>query len=449
MDQPTYDLIIVGAGPGGYVAAERAGHRGLKTLIVEKSHLGGVCLNEGCIPSKTLLYSAKLFHHATHGAAYGVVAEKVSFDLATVMKRKTKVIETLRKGVEFQMNRNQVTVVKGVAKLLDRQRVEVNGQTYAGKNIMLATGSAPIRPPLPGADQPHVLTSSEIFDIKELPKRLVIVGGGVIGMEFACFFSHVGVDVTVVEMLPEILPPYDPELAVGLRRALKHVTYQLGCKVEKIGANDVTFSQDGKATTIPADLVLLSIGRRPNTQGLGLDTAGVDCDKGGIKVNERLETNLPGVFAVGDVNGKSQLAHSASRMGEVVVNNLTGRPDRMRYHAIPYVVYTFPDVAAVGLTAAQAEAQGRRVASFKLPMSANGRHLAEHEQPQGFVKAVVDADSRVLLGLHMLGDYAAELIATCAAMIEAELRVADIRDIVFPHPTVAETMRDAIWELPL
>ncbi len=445
-----YDLIIIGAGPGGYVPAERAGHRGLKTMIVEKSHLGGVCLNEGCIPSKTLLNSAKMFHHTEEGKPYGVETSGLSFNLGSAMKRKDKVINQLRKGVEYQMNRHHIDVVKGTASFVDRLTIDVEGKQYKGKNIMISTGSSPIRPPIPGADQPHVLTSSEIFDIEKLPEKIVIIGGGVIGMEFACFFSAVGVDVTVVEMLDEILPPFDPELAVGLRKSLKKVNYQLGCKVEKIGKKDVTFStKDGKSETIPADMVLMSVGRSPNVNGLGLEKIGMDFDRSGIKVNKKMETNVPNVFAVGDVNGMSLLAHSASRMGEVVVNNLTGRPDLMRYHAIPYVVYTFPDVIACGLSEAQAKEAGIDAVTAKLPMQASGRHLAEHHRPDGFVKVVADRDTRMLLGVHMLGTYGAEIVSTACAMLEAEFRVDDIRDTVFPHPTVAEIVREACWELEL
>ncbi len=444
-----HDLIVIGAGPGGYVAAARAGARGLKVLLTEKKDLGGVCLNEGCIPSKTLLHSAKLFRHARDSEAYGVYVENPRFKLADVMKRKAKVVGTLRKGMAYQLKRHKVTVVEGEAAFAEPHSITINDQTYHGKNIIIATGSEAMRLPIPGADQMHVLTSREILELTQLPKSIVIVGGGVIGMEFACFFSSVGVEVTVIELLPEILPFFDPDLATGLRRALPEISCHLGCRAEEIGKNDVTFTKNGKAQKIPAELVLLAVGRRPYTQGLKLEKIGLDAGKTGIKVNELLQTNVPNVYAVGDVNGKSPLAHAASRMGEVAANTITGQRDRMRYHAIPWVVYTFPEVAAVGLTVAQAEEQGREVASFKLPMTANGRYLAEHEQASGFCKVVVDAESRALLGVHVLGSYASELIYGAATMIEAELRVEDIRDIVFPHPTVSESLRDAILELPL
>ncbi|OVE80973.1 dihydrolipoyl dehydrogenase [bacterium M21] len=444
-----YDLIVIGSGPGGYVAAERAGGHGLKTMIVEKSHLGGICLNEGCIPSKTLLYSAKLYQQAVNGAVYGVLADGVRFDLAAAMKRKNKTMMTLRKGVAYQMKRHKVEVLTGEATFLDDQTISVEGNTYRAKNFIVATGSSPVRPPIPGADLPHVLTSSEIFYLEQLPEKLVIVGGGVIGMEFACFFSAVGVEVTVVEMLEEVLPTFDPDLAQGLRRQMRAVTFKLGSKVASIDAQLVTLSKGEEVETIPADMVLMSVGRCPNTAGLGLESAGVDIGPNGIVVDDKMQTTNPHIFAVGDVNGKSLLAHSASRMGEVVVNNLVESDDTMRYHAVPYVVYTFPDVAACGMTERQALAAGRKVDVAKLAMQANCRHQAEHNRPAGMVKVVVDAESRRLLGVHMLGTYASELIHSAAIMIEQEMKVEDIRKIIFPHPTVGEIVRDALWELPM
>ncbi|MCJ8330597.1 MAG: dihydrolipoyl dehydrogenase [Lentisphaeria bacterium] len=442
-----YDLIIIGAGPGGYVAAERAGHKGLNVLIIERSYLGGVCLNEGCIPSKTLLYSAKLFKQARSSEAYGVTAENVSFSLETAMGRKQKIMENLRKGVAFQMKRNKVTVVEGEAKFTSRTTVEVNGESYTGKYIIIATGSEAIRPPIPGADQDHVMTSREVLVVEKLPKAIAIVGGGVIGMEFACFFTSVGVKVTVIEMLPEILPPFDPDLSAALKKSLGDVDYKLSCKVKEITADAVIYEENGEDKSVTADAVLLSIGRSPNTQNIGLEEIGLDFDRRGIKVNDKLETNLPGIYAVGDVNGLSPLAHSASRMGEVVVNNLTGRKDHMRYTAIPLVVYTNPEIAAVGITEAEAKEQGIAVEVFTMPMTANGRYLAEHEKGNGLCKVVVNKDSRVLLGVHLLGQHCSEMVFGAAAMIEAEFRIEDIQDCVFPHPSVSEIIRDTIWAM--
>ena len=447
MSENTYDLIVIGAGPGGYIAAERAGAKGKKAVLIEKEHLGGVCLNRGCIPSKTLLYSAKLFTQARHSQVYGVYVENSYFDLSQVMARKQKTIETLRRGIAFQMKRHHVEVVQGEATLVDRRTVQVNGSQYRADNIIIATGSSPIQPPIPGADQPHVLTSDQILDIDALPESLVIIGGGVIGCEFASFFSSVGVKVAVIEMLPEILPMMDAELAAMLRKSMKGVDFHIGCKVQCIVADNVTYDQDGKQHTIAAETVLMSIGRKPNVAGLGLEKVGVDFDQRGIKVNDKLQTNIPGIYAIGDVNTKSMLAHSASRMGEVAVNNMFGRPDVMRYQAIPWVVYTMPEIASVGLTETQAAAQGIATQTASLPMTANGRFLAENEGKRGLWKVIVDAQTQALLGVHIIGASASELIYGAAAMIEDEFRVQDIEEVVFPHPTVSELFKDTLFEI--
>lgn len=443
-----YDLIVIGAGPGGYVAAERAGAKGKRVLLIEKGPLGGVCLNEGCVPSKTLLYAAKTYSHALHGAAYGVETTGVRFNLDTVMARKAKVIDTLRKGIAAQMKRFKVEVVSGSAKFVDRQTVAVGEQTYQGQNILIATGSSPVVIPIPGHNLPHVVTSTGILEVKTLPKKLAIIGGGVIGMEFASFFSQVGVEVSVIEMLPEILPNFDADLVQMLKKALTGVTCYVGAKVESVTPDSVTFTRAGKQESVAADLVLMSVGRRPNTAGLGLEQIGLDFDpRGGIRVDECLRTNLPGIYAVGDVNGKSLLAHSASRMGEVAVNTMFGPPDHMRYNGIPWVVYSNPEVAGVGLTETQAKAQGRKVDVGKLQLRANGRFLAESDKENGLCKVIVDHDTRVLLGVYMLGHACSEMIFGAATMVEMELRVPDIQELVFPHPTVSEIFRDTVFEL--
>jgi len=444
-----YDLIIIGAGPGGYIAAERAGHHGMKVLLVEKKQLGGVCLNEGCIPSKTLLNSAKIFHYAAHGETYGVHAENITFNFATAQQRKEKVMDTLRKGIAGLMKKFKVEVVSGKATLLRDRKIDVDGKVYQGKNILIATGSSPIKPPIPGVDLERVVDSTGILNLTSLPKSLTIIGGGVIGCEFACFFGSVGVPVTVIEMLPEICPPVDPEIAKVLRTELakKNITFHTGAKVEKITEDAVHFSINGKMETVMRDVVLVSTGRAPNVSGLGFEEAGLDFDRRGIRIDDRCATNLPGVWAIGDATGKTWLAHSASRMGEVVVNNLTGHKDIMRYHAIPGVVYTNPEVATVGMTEDQAIKAGRKVKIAKMPMSANGRYLAEHDADRGMIKTVVDAESSVLLGVHMIGGACSEMIFGAATMIEGEFRVSEIKDIVFPHPTTSEIIKDTLYAI--
>ncbi|HAS83884.1 MAG TPA: dihydrolipoyl dehydrogenase [Verrucomicrobia bacterium] len=439
-----YDLIVVGGGPGGYVAAERAGEHGKKVLLIEKGHLGGVCLNCGCVPSKTLLNSAKVYHYAAHGAAYGVTVEGVKFDLAKAMSRKREVLDTLRKGIAGLMKMNKVEVVQGTAKLVSNREVQVGDRRFTGENILIATGSSPARPPIPGIDNACVYDSTRLLDLEKMPERLIIVGGGVIGCEFACFFGTLGVPVSVIEMLPEICPAVDVEVAKMLRQELgkRNITFHLGARVLSIGDGEVTFATGDKQETLRAGHVLVATGRTCNVADLGLEAAGVDFDRRGIRIDDRCATNVPGVWAIGDATGRQWLAHSASRMGEVVVHNLCGRPDRMRYDAIPGVVYTTPEVATVGLTEAAAKERGIPVKTAKRPMSASGRFLAEHADGRGVCKVVVHAGTNALLGVHMIGGACSEMIYGAVVMIESEMRINEIEDLVFPHPTVSELIRE-------
>jgi dihydrolipoamide dehydrogenase len=443
-----YDVIILGGGPGGYIAAERTAARGHKTLLIEEKELGGVCLNEGCIPTKTLLNSAKLYTHGLEAEQFGVSFENPRFDLSAAMKWKEKVIQTLVKGVAYQMKRHGVEVVKGRGIFVDRNTIEAEGTRYTGKNIIIATGSSPMIPPIPGAEGDKVLTSSEILQIEKMPGRLAVIGGGVIGMEFASFFSSFGKEVHVIEMLDEILPTMDGELSKLMRREMKGtVEFHLGSKVVSIDGGKVTYETGGETQSLEADIVLMSVGRRPNVENNGFEKIGLNFTPKGVVVDEKMRTNLPGIYAVGDVNGKSLLAHSASRMGDVAAAVISGGDDRMRYHAIPWVVYTQPEAAGTGLTEAEAEAKEIAVESASLPMRANGRFLAENGNKSGICKVVTAADTGVLLGVHLLGGVSSEIIYGASAMIEAELRVKDIREVVFPHPTVAEVIKDTLWEL--
>ena len=449
-DSAEFDLIIIGAGPGGYVMAERAGHLGKKVLLVEKEHLGGVCLNCGCIPTKTLLNSAKHYVHAKEAPEFGVTTGEVKFDITKAMAWKKEVIETLRGGIGFMMKKNKVTVVTGNAKFLGPRKVQVGDKVYEGTNVVIATGSSPFVPPIPGAKQPHVMTSTEILNITEMPKTLTVIGGGVIGVEFASFFSSLGVKVDVIEMLEEIIPFMDREQAKEFRRALKgKVEFNLGCKVTEIDGHEVKYTNaKGESKSIQADIVLMSVGRVPNLGNMGFEEAGLDFDRRGIKVDEQQRTNLPNVYAIGDVTGKSQLAHSATRMGEVALNTICGQRDRFRMNAIPWAVYSMPEVAGCGYTEEQAQAAGHKVKTASLPLTMSGRFLAENgKRGPGSVKVIKDADTDVLLGVHMVGAGCSEMIYGAAVMIEAELRVKDIREIVFPHPTVGEVIRDTMFNL--
>jgi len=442
-----YDIIILGAGPGGYVAAERAGHAGLKVLLIEKAELGGVCLNAGCIPTKTLLSAAKTYAHAKEAEGIGVSVEKAVFQLERAMAWKTRVIDTLRKGIASQMKRFGVEIVRGEGVLVNNHTVKVGSTNYEAKNIILATGSSPAVPPIPGVENKKVVTSTELLDIKEMPKSVAIVGGGYIGMEFASFFAMLGVNVTVVEMMDEIIPILDKDFAALLRKSIPGITYELGAKVEEISDAGVTYSRGGKRSTVSADLILLSIGRRPNIEGFGFKEAGLAMERKGVRVDERMRTNLPGVYAIGDATGLSLLAHSASRMGEIAVKDILGKKDRWRSHAVPWVVFTNPEVAGCGLTEAEAKAKGLAVKTVTVPMRLSGRYLAEHPKEQGICKVVVDAATDVILGVNMIGSGCSEMIYGVALMIEAELRTKDIREMIFPHPTVCEVIREAMFEL--
>lgn len=441
-----YDIIIIGAGPGGYVAAERAGKLGKSVLIVEKDQLGGVCLNKGCIPTKTLLNSTKLYKQAKSSASYGVHAGDVSFNWTRAMSWKNEVVETQRNGVSFLMKENKVEVLKGSAELLEGKRVSVDGKIYEGENIIISTGSSNFIPSIPGSDGANVVTSDEILDLEKLPESIAVIGGGVIGMEFASLFSNLGIKVDVIEMMEEIIPMMDKDHARVMRREMKGINFHLSSQLLKIEGTRLTYMFGGKEETLEAELVLMAVGRKPNVQGL--QNTGLDINKGKIVVNEKLQTNLPGVYAVGDVTGLSMLAHSASRMGEVAVNNICGIQDRMRYTAIPWAVYTSPEAAGCGMTESEAIAKGRKVKTASVLMKHNGRFLAEHgKTAAGTCKVVVDAETEVLLGVHLLGGISSELVAGAAAMIESELRVNEIKQIIFPHPSLSEVIRDAVWAI--
>jgi dihydrolipoamide dehydrogenase len=379
-----------------------------------------------------------------------VTTGEISFDLSKAMAWKREVIETLRGGIGFMMKKNKVTVVNGTAKFLGSRKVQVGEKVYEGTDVVIATGSSPFVPPIPGADQLHVMTSTEILEVKELPKTLTVIGGGVIGVEFASFFSSLGVKVTVIEMLEEIIPFMDRAQAKEFRKALKgKVEFNLGCKVTAIDGHDVKYTDaKGEAQSIQADIVLMSVGRSPNLKDMGFEEAKLDFDRRGIKVDEQMRTNLPNVYAIGDVTGLSQLAHSATRMGEVALNTICGKADRFRRNAIPWAVYSMPEVAGCGMTEDQAKDAGHKIEAALLPLTMSGRFLAENgKRGPGSVKVIKDADTDVLLGVHMVGAGVSEMIYGAAVMIEAELRVQDIREIVFPHPTVGEVMRDVMFSL--
>ena len=371
----SYNLIIIGAGPAGCNAAERAAAAGLRTLLIEKQQLGGVCLNWGCIPTKTLIAAAKHYQIASAGADFGVRADNVTFEWTTAMARKTRTVETLRAGITARLEHRGVTVISGEARFIDPRTLSVAGSTYSAERILIATGARPAVPPIPGAST--ALTSRQILEIPQIPKTLAVIGGGVIGIEFASLFAALGTQVTVIEMLPEILPSIDPESAALLRRRLENrITFKLAAQVTQITPNRIHYTPAPEPASQPAQ----------------------------------------------------------------------SSPDRMRLHAVPSVVYSLPEAAGVGITEHQARASGREAVTRKLPMQYSGRYLAEYGREPGFGKIVIDPRTRTLLGVHLVGGQCSETIWGAAALIEGEFRIQDIRELIFPHPTVAEIMREVTWE---
>ncbi len=451
-----YDLIILGGGPAGYNAAERAGGAGLKTLVIEERALGGVCLNEGCIPTKTLLYSAKIYDYAKHGKDYGVTFGSAEIDHAFVVERKNKVVKQLVSGVGAKMKKAGVEVVNATAYIKGRDAdgftVVAGEKEYLGKQLLICTGSSAALPPIDGlADSlksGFALTNREVLDLKEIPKNIVVVGGGVIGLEMASYFNSVGSKVYVLEMLDHIAGATDREISELLKKeyAKRGVEFILGAKVTSIKNNSVSYEKDGKVSVIDCDYALVSIGRRPRTQGIGCENIGLKLERGAIVTNEYGKTNVPGVWAAGDVNGKSMLAHTAYREGEVCINNILGKKDRINYNSIPAVIYTNPEVASVGETSESVKEKGIDARIETLTLKYSGRYIAENEHGNGILKLIINNKHNNVIGVHMIGSYASEIIYGAAMMVETEMRVTDIQKLVFPHPTVCEVIREAMFE---
>lgn len=452
-----FDLLVIGGGPGGYLCAERAAQGGLKVALFEKRALGGTCLNEGCIPTKTLLNSSKMYRHAKESEAYGVIATGVTYDHAKVIQRKNKVVNTLVSGVGATMSANKVTVITADARIEGRAEegfaVKANGTLYTGSRLVIASGSETAIPPVPGLKEGlvrgFVVTNREVLDMTELPRELVVIGGGVIGLEMAYYFASVGVAVTVIEMMPKIAGATDPEICKVLTDSFRkrNMTFKLSCKVLEVKENSVVYEENGEKKELTCDKVLLSAGRRPATAGFGLETLSVQMDRAAIVTDRHMCTTVQNVYAIGDCNGKSMLAHTAYREAEVAVNHMLGKFDEMRYNVIPAVIYTDPEVASVGYSKEEAEKQGMRVKEVKLPMSYAGRYLAETDGGKGFIKLVVDTDRKCLVGCHMVGSYASEIIMTATMMVDTQMNPERLKKLVFPHPTVAEIIREAIFHI--
>ena len=451
-----YDLIVIGSGPGGYVTAIRGSQLGMKTAIVEKADLGGVCLNWGCIPTKALLRSAEVYHNAQHAEAYGLKAE-VSFDLDAVVKRSRGIAGQLSKGVQFLMKKNKIDVIKGFAKLSkggDAPKVEVDGKTYTAKHVILASGARARTLPQAGLapDGQFIWTYREAMVPDQIPDRLLVIGSGAIGIEFASFFNHFGSDVTVVEMVDRILPAEDAEISAMAakmisKRGIDLKTSTTVKSIEKGGnAVKVTFESDGKTETADYDRIILAIGIVGNVEDMGLEELGVEIDRTHIKTDPYSATGVKGLYAIGDVTGPPWLAHKASHEGVICVEKIAGHdPHPMNPANIPGCTYCQPQVASVGMTEAEAKEAGHELKVGRFPFIGNGKAIALGE-PEGMVKTVFDAKTGELLGAHMIGAEVTELIQGYTVARTLETTEHELMETVFPHPTLSEMMHEAVLD---
>ena len=450
-----YFLAIIGGGPAGYTAAEKASKAGKDVVLFEQNAVGGTCLNVGCIPTKSLLYGAKQYYNATHAQKYGMTAENVTFDFGAMQKRKTIVVRKLIAGIKQRLNNEHCTVVSGNATVLSTLPcgegqggvlVSCNGETYEAENLMICTGSTNFVPPIPGIkDNPAVWDSTDALAATELPKSIIIVGGGVIGMEFATLYHELGVSVTVIEAMPTILPNLDPEVVQILLDKYRKAGINIltSTKVESIDGNELT--ANGQQLT--ADKILVSVGRRANLQGLEA-LKDLELNRGAIVIDEFCRTSLPNVYACGDVTGKIMLAHVASRQAEVAVakmlNDQMVNDQMVNYNAIPSVVYTNPEIASVGITEAQAESMSIPVEVRKLPMTFSGRFMAENEGETGLCKMIIDANNHSVLGVHMIGNPCSEFISAASFAVSNGYTTEEMQQVVFPHPTVSEILHEIL-----
>lgn len=449
-----YFLAIIGGGPAGYTAAEKASKAGKDVVLFEQNAVGGTCLNVGCIPTKSLLYGAKQYYNATHAQKYGVTAENVAFDFAAMQKRKTIVVRKLVAGIKQRLNNEHCTLVSGAAEVVSRTdelvTVSCNGETYEAENLLICTGSTNFVPPIPGIkENEYVWDSTDALAATELPKSIIIVGGGVIGMEFATLYHELGVPVTIIEAMPTILPNLDQDIVNVLLEKYKKAGINIltSTKVESIegGKVNVKSQISNDQLQISAERILVSVGRRANLQGLEA-LNDLELNRGAIIVDEFMKTNLPNVYACGDVTGKIMLAHVAARQAEVMVGRLLKQIplQRIAYNAIPSVVYTNPEIASVGVTELQAAELNIETEVRQLPMTFSGRFMAENEGETGLCKLVLDTKKQTILGVHCIGNPCSEFIAAASFAVRMGYTTAEFEQVVFPHPTVSEILHEII-----
>lgn len=443
-----YDIIVLGAGPGGYVAAIKGAQLGAKVLLIEKEKVGGICLNHGCIPTKTLLKSAKVYKTVLEASTFGVEIEgKAKVNLTKMMTRKNKVVSQLTNGISYLLKKNKVDVVNGYGEVKSAHEVVVDNKSYTTKKLIIATGASTFIPPIEGLKESlskgTALTSREMLNLDVLPKRLAIIGGGVIGVEFATLFALLGVDVYVLEMMPTILTMLDEDIEVSYTKALQKLGVNVitSAEVKKVDGAKVTYINNGKSATLEVDKVLVAVGMKANSQGL--EVLNLALDRGNIKTNEYLETSVQDVYAIGDVNGKHMLAHVASHEALIAVSHALGqKTGAMDYTKIPIAIYGSPEIAAVGLTEKEVKAQGIKYKTSLFPLSASGKALAEEEK-EGFIKLIVSEKHNELLGAHIYAYNATELISELVLGLNLEVTAEELAASIHPHPTLSEIIMEA------
>ena len=442
-------IIIIGAGPGGYETALLAAKRGVEVILIEAGHVGGTCLNEGCIPTKTFCKNAEVLDTLRESSVFGVTDLSYTFDFCAVRQRKDAVVEQLRGGVESLLSHKLITLVRGKAAFKDAHTVVVEDTEYSADYIIVATGSVSATLPIPGNDLPGVLTSKEILDIEEIPQRLCVIGGGVIGLEFASIFKSFGSEVTVLEYCKDILPRFDTDLAKRLKQSLgkRGIEIQTQAQVLSIETSDnalnVKFSRKGKEEIVEADKVLMAVGRRANVASLNLSDIGLEYSPKGIPVNENMQTNLSHIYAIGDINGKMMLAHAATFQGIIALDHIMGLSDEIDLSVMPAAVFTSPEAATVGMTEEDCKEAGIAVKCLKSFFRANGKAVTMGET-DGFCKLIVEAESPArILGCHLYGPHSSDLIQEVAALISRKATLEEFQSIIHTHPTLVEVLQSA------
>lgn len=448
-DSYDFEVVVIGAGPGGYETAIKSAQSGKKTAIVEAKHFGGVCLNEGCIPTKTLVRTANLYTEMKESekyAIFGVDASAIKVDMKKLQERKQGVVSTLVNGVQALLRGNKVTIINGYASFVDTHTIAVDGKNYTSENFIIATGSETFMPPfIPLEGNTNVITSKEALDLDALPESIAIIGGGVIGIEFAHVFSHLGAKVTVLELMDHILPMVDEEVSdmVKKRMSKNGVTFYNGAKVQKVKDHSVVYELNGEQKAVEAEVVLMAVGRVPNTDGLNAEAIGIEFEKKAIKTDGKMRTNIPNIYAIGDVNGKVMLAHTASHEGFVAVADICGNGGHdMDYGHIPSCIYLDPEVACIGMTEKQAKEKGYDIQVGKFPMMANGKSLVEGDT-DGIVKVILDKELGEILGVHLYGKHVTDMIGEISVAMNLESTAEEVIGAIHPHPTVSEALPEA------